>query len=134
MRLTDTEQSILNGDQRELLSLLLADQIQVGEFFGAEHLVEVSNAHFMGDPEVFGETGLRILTQLCEAKMKVPVPTTRNASCVDFEHAGLLGQSPELVAAEGAVRVCLARLGVMTTNTCIGYQTVYQPVLGENVA
>jgi predicted aconitase len=134
MRLTDIERSMLNGDQGELLSRLLADQIQVGEFFGAENFVEVSNAHFMGDPEVFGEMGLRLLTQLCESEMKVRIPTTRNASCVDFEHAGLLGQSPELVTAERDVRNCLSRLGVMTTNTCIGYQTVYQPVFGEHVA
>lgn len=134
VKLTDTEKSILAGDHGELLAKMLSDQVQVGEFFGAERFVEVGNAHFMGDPEVFGDTGLTLLRALCSANLKVRVPTTRNASCVDLEQAGLLGQSAQLVEAESEVRACLARLGVMVTNTCIGYQTVYQPVFGEHVA
>lgn len=134
MKLSDAEKSILAGDQGELLSRMLADQVQVGEFFGAEEFVEVGNAHFMGDPEVFGDTGLVLLKALCEANLRVQVPTTRNASCVDLEQAGLLEQSPALQSSESEVRACLAQLGVMVTNTCIGYQTIYQPVFGEHVA
>lgn len=134
MELSDFEKSILAGDRGGLLARMFSDQVQVGEFFGAERFVEVGNAHFMGDSEVFGGKGLQILKALCDANLKVQVPTTRNANCVDLEQAGLLGQPASLAASESEVKSCLAQLGVMVTNTCIGYQTVYQPVFGEHVA
>jgi predicted aconitase len=62
------------------------------------------------------------------------VGTTRNAQSVDFEHAEKFAQRTELVEGERKVRSVLARLGVSTTNTCIGYQSVYQPRYGEHVA
>lgn len=134
MQLSDAEKSILAGSRGEIPARLLADQIKVGDFFGAERFVEVTNAHFMGDPEVFGDAGLDLLRQLQAAGSRVCIPTTRNSSCVDMEYADLLGQSPELVSAEAEVRSLLSEIGVMTTNTCIGYQSIYQPVLGEHVA
>jgi predicted aconitase len=88
----------------------------------------------MGDFEVLGEAGYAYLERLADAGLTVRVPTTRNAQSVDFEHAALLAQSWELVEAERKVRALLRRLGVSTVNTCVGYQTVYQPRFGEHVA
>lgn len=134
MRLTQQEQEILDGRHGAVLASVLTEQLRVGEFFGAERFVPVSNAHFMGDPEVFGAAGMEYLTRLVEAELRTSVPTTRNASCSDFEHADFLNQSPKLVTEEREVRQLLTKLGVVTANTCIGYQTVYQPVHGEHVA
>jgi hypothetical protein len=60
--------------------------------------------------------------------------TTTNARCFDSAYAGCLGQSPENVARERELISCLREIGVMTTDTCINYQAVYQPHLGEHVA
>lgn len=134
MQLTAAEQDILDGRQGDALAGILREQVSVGEFFGAERFVEVTNAHFMGDREVFGQAGANYLARLADAGVTVRVPTTRNAQSVDFEQAHLLAQSPELVEGEKETRVLLRRLGVSTVNTCIGYQSVYQPRLGEHVA
>ncbi len=134
MRLTDHERHLLDGGGGEALARLLGEQVRVGEFFGAERLQPIANAHFMGDLEVLGEAGLGYLTRLADAGLQVQVPTTRNAQSVDFAHAALLRQSDELVEGERRVRAVLGRLGVSTVNTCIGYQTVYQPRFGEHVA
>jgi predicted aconitase len=134
MQLTAAEQDILDGRQGDALAGILREQVSVGEFFGAERFVEITNAHFMGDREVFGQAGANYLTRLADAGVTVRVPTTRNAQSVDFEQAHLLAQSPELVEGEKETRVLLRRLGVSTVNTCIGYQSVYQPRLGEHVA
>lgn len=134
MQLTAVEREILDGGQGEALAAVLREQVSVGEFFGAERFVEITNAHFMGDREVFGKAGADYLTRLADAGARVRVPTTRNAQSVDFEQAHLLAQSPELVDGEKETRVVLRRLGVSTVNTCIGYQSVYQPRLGERVA
>src|SRR5579875_4156201 len=88
----------------------------------------------MGDWEIFGQAGYDYLRRLADGSLRVRVPTTRNAQSVDFEHAELFAQSCELVDGERLTRAVLARLGVSTLNTCIGYQTVYQPRFGEHVA
>jgi predicted aconitase len=134
MQLTATEQDILDGRQGAALAEVLREQVSVGEFFGAERFVEITNAHFMGDREVFGQAGANYLTRLADAGVTTRVPTTRNAQSVDFEQAHLLAQSPDLVEGERETRELLRRLGVSTVNTCIGYQSVYQPRAGEHVA
>ncbi len=133
MKLTDGERKILDGTRGEAMRTLLAEQVRVGEFFDAERFLPITNAHFMGDLEVLGEGGLAYLERLVEAELTVRVPTTRNAQSVDFEYAGLLGQSERLVNGERRVRALLGRLGVSAVNTCIGYQSIYQPRFGEHV-
>lgn len=117
-----------------MLATVLAEQVRVGEFFGADRFVPVANAHFTGDPEVFEDAGLDYLKSLVDAKLRIRVPTTRNSVCVDFEHANFLRQSKKLVDDEHRAGRLLSQLGVMVSNTCIGYQTVYQPTRGEHVA
>lgn len=134
MQLTQEENDLLNGSGGDVLADVFKEQIQVGEFFGAERFVPISNAHFMGDAEVLGEAGIAYLQRLVDSGLTVRVPTTRNAQSVDFEHAQLLGQSSELVDGERRVRPMLAQLGISTVNTCIGYQSIYQPRLGECIA
>lgn len=134
MELTEQEQRIRDGAQGALLAEVFAEQLAVGEFFGAERFVPITNAHFMGDWEIFGQAGYDYLRRLAEGSLRVRVPTTRNAQSVDFEHADLFAQRCELIGGERLTRGVLARLGVSTLNTCIGYQSVYQPRLGEHVA
>ncbi|MGW3625279.1 aconitase X [Streptomyces sp. NPDC000880] len=134
MHITSSEREMLDGRYGDALADILREQVSVGEFFGAERFVEITNAHFMGDREVFGQAGTNYLQRLASAEVKVRVPTTRNAQSVDFEQAHLFAQSPELVDGEKETRTLLRSLGVSTVNTCIGYQSVYQPRLGEHVA
>lgn len=134
VKLSDEEAAIANGDHGEILAEVLREQVQVGEFFGAERFVPITNAHFMGDPEVFGQAGQAYLQRLAAGGLRVRVPTTRNAQSVDFDYAELFAQSPDLVDSEREVRLILRQLGVSVLNTCIPYQSVYQPCFGESVA
>lgn len=45
MRLTDLEQSMLDGKQGGAVREALAFQLEVGRFFGAERFVPITNAH-----------------------------------------------------------------------------------------
>jgi predicted aconitase len=134
MKLSQEEQGMLDGEAGEALAAVFAQQYQVGRFFGADGFVPVTNAHFMGDPEVFGAMGLSFLRDLARAGLTTQIPTTRNPSCVDFEHADFLKQDQGLVEDETQVLALLRQLGVLTANTCIGYQTHFQPTKGEHVA
>jgi predicted aconitase len=134
MKLTRHEQLVLAGTAGEGARIALEYQVRLGEFYGAEHLVPVTNAHFTGDFEVMDQGGLDYLRHVQESGGKVSVPTTRNAACVDPLMAGHMRQRPELVDGEAQVGPLLARMGVMTVNTCINYQSVYVPAFGEHVA
>ena len=88
----------------------------------------------MGDIEVMGDAGLEFLRDEVKIAARCVVATTTNARCVDFQHCDRLGQDPVEVAKERELIQCLRRMDVVTTDTCINYQTVYQPHLGEHVA
>ena len=134
MELTSEERAILAGKHGEAARRALEYQIEVGRFWGARRLVPVSNVHMMGDIEVMGDAGLEYLREEARLEARCRVPTTTNARCVDFAHCDKLGQDPAEVAKERELIQCLHRMDVVTTDTCINYQTVYQPRLGEHVA
>ncbi|MFQ5935715.1 MAG: aconitase X [Acidiferrobacterales bacterium] len=132
--LSAEEEATLAGDHGHVCQWAIAMQIEVGRFFGAHNLVEVTCAHMMGDMEVMGEAGLILLKRLAMEGTRVVVPTTTNARCVDFAAAERLLQDPELVAKERELMGYLRNMGVMLTDTCVNYQTLYQPHSGEHIA
>jgi predicted aconitase len=134
MRLTPEEEAMLSGDRGEAVRDALAYQLRVGEFFDAARFVPITNAHMMGDIEVMGDGGFDYLAATCAKRARCSVPTTTNARCVDFEFAARLGQDPAEVDKERRLIERLREMNVLTTDTCINYQTLYQPHLGEHVA
>ena len=94
----------------------------------------VTNVHMMGDIEVMGNGGLQWLKDTAALGARCAVGTTTNARCFDFAHCRELGQDEGEAAKEHELIGCLRRMDVVTTDTCINYQTVYQPHLGEHVA
>jgi predicted aconitase len=134
LELTAEEQAILAGSRGEAARRALEYQVEVGRFWGARRFVPVTNVHMMGDIEVMGDSGLAYLKDQVGLAARCSVPTTTNARCVDFAHCERLGQDRGEVAKEREVIQALRRMDVVTADTCINYQTVYQPHLGEHVA
>ena len=134
MKLTAEEEEMLSGARGEAVKGALAYQVRVGEFFGAARFVPVTNAHMMGDIEVMGDGGFEYLCATRAKRARCSVPTTTNARCVDFEFAARLGQDATEVDKERRLIDALQEMNVLTTDTCINYQTLYQPHLGEHVA
>ncbi len=134
MRLTDTEKRMLRGETGEAVRQTLQVQMEVGDFFEAERFVPVGNVHMMGDIEVMGEGGLDYLRRMAELDARCAVNTTTNARSFDFDYVERLNQSAETAEKEKELISLLKRIGVMTTDTCINYQSVYQPHFGEHVA
>lgn len=134
MDLTSEERAILAGERGEAPKRALEYQIEVGKFCGARRFVPVTNVHMMGDIEVMGDAGLRYLRDEVERGARAVVPTTTNARCIDFAHCARLGQDRGEADKELELIGCLRKIGVITTDTCINYQTIYQPHMGEHVA
>ena len=110
MRLAPEEAAILAGARGEAARDALAYQLKVGEFFGAERFVPITNVHMMGDIEVMGDGGLGWLRGECAKRARaLRCPTTTNARCFDFEHAARLGQDPGEAAKERELIAASAR-------------------------
>ena len=134
MDLSAEERALLSGERGEAARRALEYQVKVGQFWGAKRFVPITNAHMMGDIEVMGDGGLQWLKDYAALGARCAVGTTTNARCIDFAHCDRLGQDAGEVAKERELIACLRRMDVVTTDTCINYQTVYQPHLGEHVA
>ena len=134
MELTAEERMMAAGEAGEGVRRAIAYQMQVGRFFGAQRMVPITNAHMMGDIEVLGDAGLAFLEEMRLLGARARVPITTNARCVDFDWAERLGQDPGECAKERKVIATLQAMDIITTDTCINYQTLYQPHLGERVA
>ncbi|MGH3740009.1 MAG: aconitase X [Micromonosporaceae bacterium] len=134
MELTDQERAMADGAEGAAVQWAIQSQIEVGKAFGANRLIPVSCAHMMGDMEVLTRHGYDFIARLAGSGATVCTPTTTNARCVDFDAASLLRQDPQMVADEARLKQLLGRMGVVLTDTCVNYQTVYQPTLGEHIA
>ncbi len=134
MELNPDEQAMLDGAAGRAAAWALAMQVDVGTFFGADRMVPVRSVHMTGDMEVMGDAGLALLERLADEGARFRVPVTTNARCVDFAAAERLLQDPEMVAKERILIRQLRAIGAMQTDTCINYQTLYQPHFGEHLA
>ncbi len=134
MHLTQEERGMLAGERGDTIRRSIEQQIKVGEFFGAERFVPVTNVHMMGDIEVMGNAGLRFLRETSADHVSCALPTTTNARCFDFAHAAALKQDAQEIEKEHQIIDFLRRMNVTTVDTCINYQTIYQPHFGEHVA
>ena len=137
MRLSEEERDILAGKLGPVPRLALEHQVKVGDFFGAEDCVAVTQAHVMADTESLGEAGVRWLERLAaekEGRRRVRIPTITDPRGTDFARAAFLGQTRAMVSLEERLVGALVKLGVMMTDTCINYQTVQPATLNEHVA
>lgn len=137
MRLNDEEQAIAAGEQGELPRLCLQHQVAVGDFFGAEDFVPVTQAHIMADTESLGQAGVLWLEKLGAihgGQRQVRIPTITDPRGTDFAKAGALGQTDWMVELERRAIDAFVRLGVSMTDTCVNYQTIQAPTRGEHVA
>src|SRR5512135_397309 len=135
MRLNEQERAMRGGEFGPAVRAAIEHQIQVGEFFGAEDFVPVTQAHIMADTESLGEAGVRWLETLGEdSNARARVPTITDPRGTDFAKSTILRQPSHAIELERRAVAAFERLGVLMTDTCINYQTIQAPVRGESVA
>ena len=134
MQLDEEEQAMLRGEKGQAVQEALQFQVEVGSFFEARRFVKINNAHVMGDIEVMGDGGLGLLRRMSQQKAQCVVPTSSNAQCMHFHAEPRLRQDAGEVAKEREILALYDGMRIAATDTCIPYQTVYQPKLGEHVA
>ena len=137
MRLDDQEKAMLAGELGEPRRFALQQQVAVGEFFDAPDMVPVTQAHLMADGEAVGGAGVEMLERLCTApaeQRRVLVPTVTDPRGVDPKACSWLKQPEHAPDRERRIVEAFRSMGILLTDTCIPYQIVAPPVLGEHVA
>jgi predicted aconitase len=134
IELNAEERAMLRGERGEAVRQALELQLEIAKFYGARRFVPVTNVHMMGDIEVMGDGGLEHLERLARMGARCHVATTTNARCFDFAHVDRLGQDAGEADKERRLISLLREMDVITSDTCINYQTLYQPHFGEHVA
>jgi predicted aconitase len=137
MKLTDEEQALRAGQFGRAAQWAIEHQIKVGDYLGAHDFVAVTQAHVMADTESLGLAGvewLEHLARLPAQERRVRIPTITDPRGTDFAAAHRLKQQPWMLDLERRAIAALEALGLLMTNTCINYQTIMPPVLGEHVA
>jgi predicted aconitase len=135
--LNDEEQAMLAGEVGEPRRWAMTHQLQVGRFFDAEDFVPVTQAHIMGDTESLGESGVEFLEQLAKAPvpdLRVRIPTITDPRGLDLSTYKRLRQTVEMANLEARAMSAFEAFGVLMTNTCINYQTVFPATFGEHLA
>jgi predicted aconitase len=134
LTLTPEESAMLRGDMGPAIQDAIRFQIEVGTFFDAKRLVPITNAHVMGDIEVMGDAGLELIRDMADKGAKCAVPTSSNAQCMHFHPDVRLRQDDDESRKEREILAHYSEMRIATTDSCIPYQQVYQPKLGEHVA
>src|SRR5262247_2162719 len=137
MNLTAEEEALCAGTFGRAAQWAIEHQIKVGRYLGARDFVAVSQAHIMADTESLGMAGVEWLERLARLPVeerRVRVPTITDPRGTDFAAAHRLKQQPWMLDLERRAIVALEALGLLMTNTCINYQTIMPPLMGEHVA
>lgn len=137
MRLNEVEQAMLAGELGEPRRWAMRQQIRVGRFFDAEDFVEIVQVHLMADAESLGAAGVEFLERLAEApaeERRVRVPTVTDPRGIDFDAYRRLGQTERMAEFERRAIAAFRAMDFLLTDTCINYQTVMPPTLGEHLA
>ena len=103
MKLTDEERAMLAGEFGPARQWAIKHQISVGNFFDAEDLVPVGQAHIMADTEATGESGVQFLESLAalpEEQRRVRIPTITDPRGVDFAAYKRLNQTERMADLE----------------------------------
>ena len=134
MQLNDEEESMLAGEQGKAKQWAIDHQLKVGEFFDATDMVSVSQAHMMADPESVGDAGVEFVESIANNGGRVAIPMITDPRGVDLNYYHPLGQTEEIASLERRFIAACEKIGIMMTNTCVNYQTIMPPLLGDHVA
>ena len=137
MKLNDIERAMQAGERGPARQWAIGQQIAVGEFFDADDLVEINQVHMMADTESLGESGVEFLegfAALPWEERRCLVPTVTDPRGIDLESYKSLNQEEVFAVRERRAIEAFKSLGVMMTDTCINYQIIMPPVMGEHLA
>jgi len=133
MRLTHQEQEILKGKHGEAQRIALSVLVDLGEVFGAQEMMRVSQVHV--DMTIYMvDAGVEFAEHLADLGGKVAVPTSLNPSAIDLERWKEYRAPAKLLEKSRRLERAYLKMGAMSTWTCVPYQQGMIPRFGEQIA
>ena len=133
MRLTHQEREILEGKHGEAPRIALAILVDLGDLFGAEEMMDVSQVHI--DSSVYMvDAGVEFAERMAELGGRAAVPTSLNISGIDLERWKEFRVPPELLDKNRRLEKAYLSMGATPTWTCAPYQQGMIPRFGEQIA
>jgi len=135
LKLTDNQQAMLSGSDGNGCQIAMRMVVAAAEALTATRLVEIKSAH-VTSCFYSGQVNVDFAEHLVANGAKVAVPTTLNASSMDFVHPELTLVDADLRGVAGAKRLgeCYLAMGCNQTWTCAPYHIDPKPAFGENIA
>ena len=133
MRLTDEENSILDGKRGEAARIALSVLVDLGTLYGAEELMRVSQVHI--DATLYMvEAGLEFAEKMVDWGGTVAVPTSLNPSAIDLQRWEALRVPEETLSKHKRLEAAYLNMRATPTWTCTPYQHGIIPRFGEQIA
>ena len=133
MFLTKEEESILEGNEGEILSKLLRLIVQLGDSYGADKLLEIKSAHTVLNFGLsFVNAAADILHQIAGAGLKVKVRTTADP-ILDENYKSEMDMVISLFKLQDQLLADLSKIGV-DGYTCTPYYMDNKPDFGDHCA
>jgi len=135
MKLTPTQQKMLDGESGEAVRQSMEILVALGKIYGANDMVPVSSAQVAGvSYKTIGEAGLEYLSDLVKNGAKVRIPTFLNPAGMDREQWQKMKVPESFAKKQILVLNAFAKMGISMSCTCTPYYIGIRPKLGEHVA
>lgn len=135
MFLTDEESAMLSGEKGPAVQKAMEILVALGESFGAERLLTVSNVHMAGSSVLVAEeAGTRFVEDIKRQGGTFVTRVTTNPTAVDPVQWREIGIPESDSALQTRLTDAYAGMGANTCNTCIPYLVGNSPRFGEHMA
>lgn len=135
MHLTRIEEEMLLGKHGKGTQLAMEIIVKLGELYGADSLIPVSQAHIDGCLyAAVGEAGLLFAEKLDQLGAKVAIPTSLNATSCDVDNWREHRVDPGFAEKSSLLEKYYLNMGALPTWTCAPYHFGLVPRFGEQIA
>jgi predicted aconitase len=135
MYLTKSEESILNGEQGEVMERLFRLLVRLGEIYGADIMIPVGSVQVAGvSYKSIGEPGTSFLEDMASKNAKAKVLTYLNPAGMDLENYKELGFPEDFAKNQIRIINSFKKMGIVITSTCTPYLAGNLPRFREHIA
>lgn len=134
MKLTRQEEAMLSGRKGKAVAFGMKIITQLGELYGAEELIPISQVHVDGCCyQTAGDAGLDFAEKVASMGAEVVVPTTTNVSGRDIQRWRQFRIPESLSEKSRRMERAYLSMGVIPTWTCAPYLSAPLPRFGEQI-